>query len=69
MKKNIYLTLALSALLVGTPSCSDFLEEENKVGQTADLTYGTKAGIDGLVASCYSFSRAWYGKEAGLGLS
>ena len=69
MKKFIYTTLAAAALLAGTPSCSDFLEEENKVGQTADLTYGTKAGIDGLVASCYSFTRAWYGKEAGLGLS
>jgi hypothetical protein len=69
MKKSIYIALAAVALLVGTPSCTDFLEEENKVGMTADLAYNTVSGIDGLVASCYSFSRGWYGKEAGLGLS
>jgi len=69
MKKILYTILAASALMLGTPSCSDFLEEDNRVGQTADLTYATNAGINGLVSSCYSFSRAWYGKEAGLGLS
>ena len=52
-----------------TSSCSDFLDEENKVGETADLTYSTSSGIQGLVSSCYSFARGWYGKEAGLGLS
>ena len=50
-------------------SCSDFLEEENKTGMTADLTYSTVTGIEGLVKSCYSFSRGWWGKEAGLGLT
>ena len=55
--------------MLGTYSCSDFLEEDNKAGSTADLTYSTSSGIQGLVASCYSFSRGWYGKEAGLGLS
>ncbi|MFT3738707.1 MAG: RagB/SusD family nutrient uptake outer membrane protein [Breznakibacter sp.] len=69
MKKLIYMTLAASSLMVGGVSCNDFLEEDNKVGETADLTYSTKAGIDGLVASCYNLTRAWYGKEAGLGLS
>jgi len=69
MKKSIYIAFAAFALLVGTPSCTDFLEEENKVGMTADLAYNTVSGIDGLVSSCYSFSRGWYGKEAGLGLS
>ena len=69
MKKIIYTVLAASVLLVGMPACTDFLEEDNKVGMTADLTYNTVSGIDGLVASCYSFSRGWYGKEAGLGLS
>jgi hypothetical protein len=69
MKKSIYIIFAAIALLVGSPSCTDFLEEENKAGMTADLTYNTVSGIDGLVASCYSFSRGWYGKEAGLGLS
>lgn len=67
MKKRIYILLAAS-LFMGT-SCSDFLEEDNKVGQTADLTYSTATGISGLVNACYSFSRGWWGKEAGLGLS
>lgn len=69
MKKIIYTVLAASVLLVGMPACTDFLEEDNKAGMTADLAYNTVSGIDGLVASCYSFSRGWYGKEAGLGLS
>ncbi len=69
MKKSIYFALAALVLLAGAPSCTDFLDEDNKVGMTSDLAYNTVSGIDGLVASCYSFSRAWYGKEAGLGLS
>lgn len=67
--KKILLFVATTALLFSTPSCSDLLVEDNKTGETADLTYSTKAGIDGLVGSCYSFARGWYGKEAGLGLS
>lgn len=69
MKKVISIFLAASALTLGTTSCSDFLEEDNKVGVTADLTYSTATGISGLVNSCYAFSRGWWGKEAGLGLS
>ncbi|MCD7900363.1 MAG: RagB/SusD family nutrient uptake outer membrane protein [Bacteroides sp.] len=69
MKKKLYILLAVSAFMLGTSSCSDFLDEENKVGETADLTYSTASGLQGLVASCYSYSRGWYGKEAGLGLS
>lgn len=69
MKKKIYILLAASVLLLGTSSCSDFLDEDNKVGETADLTYSTAAGLQGLVSSCYSYARGWYGKEAGLGLS
>lgn len=68
MKKTI-LMLASAIALLSTPSCNDVLIEDNKTGETADLTYSTKAGVDGLVASCYSFARGWYGKEAGLGLS
>ena len=69
MKKILYTLLAASTLMFGVTSCSDFLTEDNKVGQTADLTYSTTTGIQGLVSSCYSFARTWYGKEAGLGLS
>jgi len=69
MKKIVYILLAASSLMLSTTSCADFLEEDNKVGQTADLSYATSSGIQGLVSSCYSFARGWYGKEAGLGLS
>ena len=69
MKKIIYFVITAFALAMGLPSCSDFLEEDNKAGATADLTYSTSIGIQGLVSSCYSFTRAWYGKEPGLGLS
>jgi len=69
MKIKSYIILAAAALMLGTLSCTDFLDEDNKAGATADLTYSSVSGIQGLVASCYSYSRAWYGKEAGLGLS
>lgn len=68
MKEILLLVLVVTAILL-CPSCSDFLEEDNRVGETADLTYSTSTGIQGLVASCYNFTRTWYGKEAGLGLS
>ena len=67
MKNKIYLLIVAISLLV--TSCTDFLVEENKVGQTADLLYSTETGIESLVASCYTYTRTWYGKEAALGLS
>lgn len=66
--KSFIIFIALS-LMLGLSSCKNYLVEDNKAGATADLTYATKSGIDGLVASCYSFSRGWYGKEPSLGLS
>jgi hypothetical protein len=69
MKKYIYISLTALTISLGLTSCNSFLEEDNKAGQTADLAYSTSSGIQGLMASCYSFSRGWYGKEAGLGLS
>ena len=71
MKKtyNKILLIATLVSMVALNSCSDFLEEENKTGQTADLTYATASGIQGLVSGCYSFARGFYGKEPGLGLS
>ena len=68
MKKIFAFALAATALM-GTTSCSDFLEEDNKTGMTADLTYATGTGIEGLVKSCYAYTRGWWGKEAGLGLT
>ena len=69
MKTKILFMAAASSMMLGLTSCSDFLEEENKVGETAGLAYKTPAGLEGLVANCYTFARGWYGKEAGLGLS
>jgi hypothetical protein len=68
MKKILLLAMA-AATLATTTSCSDFLEEKNKTAQTADLAYSSETGVSGLVNSCYSFARGWWGKEAGLGLS
>jgi len=69
MKIKSYILIVAGVLMLGMPSCENYLEEDNKTGQTADLTYATASGIEGLVSSCYSFARGWYGKEAGLGLS
>ena len=68
MKKIFALFIAATAL-VGFTACNDFLEEDNKTGMTADLTYQTESGIEGLVKSCYAYTRGWWGKEAGLGLT
>jgi hypothetical protein len=69
MKNKIYTILLSAAFMLGAGSCTDFLEEDNKVGQTADVLYATESGIESLVASSYAYSRTWYGKEAALGLS
>lgn len=69
MKNKINLVIVALCSTLIMSSCSDFLEENNKVGETADLTYSTATGIKGLVGSCYSFARGWYGKEPSLGLA
>ena len=70
MKTKLLLYIAVSSsLLLGTTSCSDFLDEKNKTGETADITYATKSGIEGLISSCYAFQRGWYGKEPAHGLT
>ena len=69
MKKTFGFIIALSAVATAFVSCSDFLDEDNKTGMTADLTYSTQTGIEGLVKSCYAYTRGWWGKEAGLGLT
>ena len=61
--------MVASAFGLGTTSCTDFLEEDNKAGETADLVYNTKTGVDGLVYSAYSYARGWWGKEPAVGLS
>lgn len=60
---------AATAIGFGATSCSDFLEEDNKTGETADLAYNTISGIDGLIQSAYTFTHGWWGKEPSLGLA
>jgi starch-binding outer membrane protein, SusD/RagB family len=70
MKKNNFIAMMMaSVFLLFATSCDDFLTEDNKTGSTPDIVYSTKTGIEGLVASCYTYTRLWYGKEAGLGIS
>ncbi len=44
MKTKILFMAAASSMMLGLTSCSDFSEEENKVGETAGLAYKTPAG-------------------------
>ena len=69
MKKILCMLFAATALGFGATSCSDFLEEDNKTGETADLAYNTISGIDGLIQSAYTFTHGWWGKEPSLGLA
>jgi hypothetical protein len=69
MKKILSMLFAATAIGFGATSCSDFLEEDNKTGETADLAYNTVSGIDGLITSAYDFTHGWWGKEPSLGLA
>jgi len=69
MKKILSMLFVTAAFGLGTTSCSDYLEEDNKTGETADLAYNTISGIDGLVASAYDYTHGWWGKEPSLGLA
>ena len=69
MKKILSMFLVAAAFGFSATSCSDYLEEDNKTGETADLAYNTVSGIDGLVFSAYSYARGWWGKEPSLGLA
>ena len=69
MKKIINIFLFTTILNLSVTSCSDYLKEDNKTGETADLAYNTTSGIDGLVSSAYAYTRGWWGKEPSLGLS
>ena len=69
MKKILSMLFAATAIGFGATSCSDFLEEDNKTGETADLAYNTISGIDGLIQSAYTFTHGWWGKEPSLGLA
>ena len=69
MKKILSMFFVAATIGCGLASCSDFLEEDNKTGETADLAYNTVSGIDGLITAAYDYSHGWWGKEPSLGLS
>ena len=60
------------ALVVGLglfTACKKQLEEYNPTGLTADAVYSTPAGFETLVNAAYAYTRFWYGKEEGYGLT
>lgn len=63
MKKYLSIILTASWMALSLVSCEDFLEETNKSGLTADPYFNTPEGIEGLVVSCYTPLRYWYGRE------
>lgn len=70
MKTKIkYISIIFALLTVANIACKDYLLEDNKTGASEDVIYSTKSGLDGLLASSYSYLRGWYGKEAAFGLS
>ena len=69
MKKILSMFFAAATIGCGLASCSDFLEEDNKTGETADLAYNTVSGIDGLITAAYDYTHGWWGKEPSLGLA
>ncbi len=66
---NKYKFLLLAACLGLTSSCEQELEEYNPSGLTPDAVYTTPEGFESLVNASYSYTRWWYGKEEGYGLS
>jgi starch-binding outer membrane protein, SusD/RagB family len=64
-----YITMIFAVFTIANIACKDYLLEENRTGSTEDVIYSTKSGLEGLVASSYSYLRGWYGKEAAYGLS
>lgn len=41
-------------MLVGATSCSDFLEEKNYSGQSAEKYFATAKGYETLIYGCYA---------------
>ncbi len=64
-----YIALIFAVFTLTNISCKDYLLEDNRTSGTEDVIYTTRSGLDGLVASSYSYLRGWYGKEAAYGLS
>jgi starch-binding outer membrane protein, SusD/RagB family len=64
-----YISAIFVLFTLSNIACKDYLLEDNKTGATEVVIYTTKTGLDGLLASSYSYLRGWYGKEAAFGLS
>ena len=64
-----YIAMIFVVFTITNIACKDYLIEDNRAGSTEDVIFSTRSGIDGLVASSYSYLRGWYGKEAAYGLS
>jgi len=67
--KKVLIYIAIAASTLSFSACSDFLDEENKSGLTADTFYKTEAGAEALINSCYTPMRFWYGKERGYSIT
>ena len=64
-----YISIIFALIIFANIGCTDYLLEDNKTGASEEVIYSTKSGLDGLLASSYSYLRGWYGKEAAFGLS
>lgn len=64
-----YISIIFALIIFANIGCTDYLLEDNKTGASEEVIYSTKSGLDGLLASSYSYLRGWYGKEAAYGLS
>ncbi|OQP47396.1 carbohydrate-binding protein SusD [Niastella yeongjuensis] len=65
---NKVMGFVLAGSLVFT-ACDKKLSEYNPTGLTPDVTYTTAKGFETLVNATYTYTRFWYGKEEGYGLS
>ncbi len=61
--------MAAASITLGTTSCSDFLDEDNKMGTYWQNIFSTAGGREGAIADMYAYTRGWYGKEGALGLT
>lgn len=69
MKTKILIFGLIAGFFVLTNSCTDeFLKEDARTGNN-EKVYLTANGLTGLMNSCYTYTRVWYGKEAALGLA
>jgi starch-binding outer membrane protein, SusD/RagB family len=66
MKLTIKKYILLVVFAIGTTSCEDFLQEENKSNITAENYFVTAAGYESLVAASYSSLRDVWGDDPWL---